>query len=127
MPFPLAPQKGLAPPDWEERELRRTYMQQLVKDLGSLERTLKLGGGQRRIERQRASGKMLARERLDALLDEGEELLELGLLVAHDAYDGSAPSAGVVTGIGRVGGRSVALMANDATVKAGSWFPETVA
>ncbi len=101
-------------------------MQELVKELDSLERALKLGGGQRRIERQRASGKMLARERVDALLDEGEELLELGLLVAHDAYDGSAPSAGVVTGIGRVGGRPVALMANDATVKAGSWFPETV-
>lgn len=126
MPFALAPQKGLGAPGREERELRRTFMQGLVSDLDSLEQALRLGGGRRRIERQRASGKMLARERVAALLDEGEELLELGLLVAHDAYGGSAPSAGVVTGIGRVGGRPIALMANDATVKAGSWFPETV-
>lgn len=126
MPFPLAPQQGLTPPDEEERKLRRAYMQALARELEGLERTLELGGGPHRIERQRASGKMLARERVAALLDDGEELLEIGLLVAHDAYDGIAPSAGVVTGIGRVGGRPVAVMANDATVKAGSWFPETV-
>ena len=87
---------------------------------------MRLGGGPARIARQRAAGKMLARERVAALLDDGEELLELGLLVAHDAHDGTAPAAGVVTGLGRVGGRPVAVMANDATVKAGSWFPETV-
>ena len=126
MPFPLAPQQGLTPPDEEERKLRRTYMQALARELEGLERTLELGGGPHRIERQRASGKMLARERVAALLDDGEEFLEIGLLVAHDAYDGIAPSAGAVTGIGRVGGRPVAVMANDATVKAGSWFPETV-
>ena len=126
MAFPLAPQEGLAPPGEKERQLRGAYMQGLVRELDGLERTLRLGGGPRNIERHRASGKMLARERVAALLDEGEELLELGLLVAHDVYDGIAPSAGVITGIGRVGGRPVAVMANDATVKAGSWFPETV-
>lgn len=102
-------------------------MQGLVREVEDLERTLRRGGGPRRIERQRAAGKMLARERVAALLDDGDELLEIGLLVAHDAHDGIAPGAGVVTGIGRVGGRPVAVMANDATVKAGSWFPETVA
>ena len=127
MAFSLAPQEGLAPPGEEERNLRRAYMQGLIRELDSLESALRLGGGPRNIERQRASGKMLARERVAALLDEGEELLEIGLLVAHDAYDGMAPSAGVITGIGRVGGRPIAVMANDATVKAGSWFPETVA
>ncbi len=101
-------------------------MQALVDKLQALEGALRRGGGPRRSEKQRAAGKLLARERIAALLDEGEELLELGLLVAHDLYDGAAPAAGVVTGIGRVGGRPVAVMANDATVKAGSWFPETV-
>ena len=127
MPPSLGSQQGLAPVSSEERKARRAYMQGLVDDLNALEGRLRLGGGPRRIARQRAAGKMLARERVAALLDEGEELLELGFLVAHDAYDGIAPAAGVVTGIGRVGGRLVAVMANDATVKAGSWFPETVA
>ena len=106
--------------------MRRAYMQGLVSKLAALEQRVRLGGGAERTARQRARGKMLARERVAALLDVGEELLEFGLLVAHDAHDGTAPAAGVVTGIGRVGGRPVAVMANDATVKAGSWFPETV-
>ncbi len=102
-------------------------MQGLVGELDRLEESLRLGGGARRIEKQRASGKMLARERIAALLDDGAEFVELGLLVSYDGYEGKAPAAGVVTGIGMVGGRPVAVMANDATVKAGSWFPETVA
>lgn len=101
-------------------------MQGLVGDLERLEHTLRLGGGPERLERLRGAGKLSARERVALLLDKHEELLEIGLLVAHDAYDGLAPAAGVITGIGRVGGRPVALMANDPTVKAGSWFPETV-
>ena len=126
MPFPLARQEGLRRPRAGERQARSDYMQGLVGELRALENRLMLGGGPKRIALQRAAGKMLARERIAALLDDGEELLELGLLVAHDAYNGIAPAAGVVTGIGRVGGRPVAVMANDATVKAGSWFPETV-
>ena len=109
MPFPLAPQGGLARPSADERALRRRYMQGLVREVETLERALRLGGGPERMERQRAAGKMPARERAAALLDEGEELLEIGLLVAHDAHDGIAPGAGVVTGIGRVGGRPVAV------------------
>ncbi len=101
-------------------------MRELLCELESLAETVRLGGGPRRIERQRAAGKMLARERIAALLDPGETFLEIGLLVAYDSHGGIAPGAGVVTGIGRVGGRPVAVMANDPTVKAGSWFPETV-
>ena len=126
MAFPLGPQSGLTGPDAEERGARRAYMHALIAELQELEDAIRLGGGPKRIERQRKAGKLLARERIAALLDEGEELLELGLLMAHDAHGGAAPAGGVVTGIGRVGGRQVAVMANDATVKAGSWFPETV-
>ena len=84
------------------------------------------GGGAERIARQHAQGKLTARERVDLLLDDGEPWLEIGLLVAYDLYDGAAPSAGVVTGVGRVSGREVVIVANDATVKAGSWWPETI-
>lgn len=127
MAFPLEPQEGLAAPSASERKSRRHFMSGMLRELAELQERLRQGGGPGRIERQRAAGKLLARERVAALLDDDEQLLELGLLVAHDSHGGEAPAAGVVTGIGRVGGRPVAVMANDATVKAGSWFPETVA
>ncbi len=76
--------------------------------------------------RQHAQGKLTARERVSLLRDPGSYFLEIGLLVAHDQYDGGAPAAGVVTGIGAVEGREVVIVANDATVKAGSWWPETI-
>jgi 3-methylcrotonyl-CoA carboxylase beta subunit len=98
----------------------------LTRELRELEERLRQGGGQDRIERQHRQGKLTARERIALLLDEGSELLEIGLLVAHDQYDGEAPGAGVVTGIGNVHGRPVVVIANDATVKAGSWWPETI-
>src|SRR5207253_375767 len=66
------------------------------------------------------------RERVAALLDKGGEWVEVGLLVAYDQYDGQAPAAGVITGLGRLAGRPVVVVANDATVKAGSWWPETI-
>ena len=127
MAFPLEPQEGLIAPSASERKSRRQFMSGIIRDLAEVEEGLRQGGGPARIERQRAAGKLLARERVAALLDDGERFLELGLLVAHDSHGGDAPAAGVVTGIGRVGGRPIAVMANDATVKAGSWFPETVA
>jgi 3-methylcrotonyl-CoA carboxylase beta subunit len=98
----------------------------LTHELRELERRLRQGGGPARIERQHRQGKLTARERCALLLDDGSELLEIGLLVAHDQYDGEAPGAGVVTGIGNVYGRPVVIVANDATVKAGSWWPETI-
>jgi acetyl-CoA carboxylase carboxyltransferase component len=84
------------------------------------------GGGDRAIERHRSRGKLLARERIDRLVDPGSAFLELNALAAWDVYDGQAPSAGVVTGIGVVEGRQCVIVANDATVKGGSYFPLTV-
>lgn len=101
-------------------------LQTLVDELEALRSTLRQGGGTRRIERQHAQGKLTARERIEGLLDPGEPMVEIGMLVAHDLYDGGAPAAGVVTVVGRVEGREVVVVANDATVKAGSWWPETI-
>ncbi|TVP59771.1 MAG: acyl-CoA carboxylase subunit beta [Gemmatimonadales bacterium] len=98
----------------------------LASELQELRDTLRKGGGDRRIERQHKQGKLTARERVTRLLDPDSSWVEVGLLVAHDRYDGQAPSAGVVTGVGRVEGREVVVVANDATVKAGSWWPETI-
>ncbi len=103
-----------------------TRLRELSAELRALEERLRLGGGPDKIERQHAQGKLTARERIDRLRDEGSRFLELGLLVAHDQYDGQAPGAGVVTGIGQVHGREVVVVANDATVKAGAWWPETI-
>lgn len=119
--------RGPQPLKPEDRRDRQRYMRGLLSELAALERRLREGGGPDRARRQHEAGKMLARERIAALVDDGSDFLELGLLVAHDAHGGIAPAAGVITGIGRVAGRPVALMANDSTVKAGSWFPETVA
>ncbi len=101
-------------------------MRELVEELRRLEAQLRLGGGPDKIERQHSQGKLTARERLDLLLDKDAHAQEIGLLVAYDEYNGTAPAAGVVTVVGRVGGREVVVVANDATVKAGSWWPETI-
>ena len=88
---------------------------------------LRLGGGEERMQRHRARGKMTARERVEALCDPGELFLEFGLWTAWGCYAeyGGAPAAGVVIGIGKIHGRDVVVVANDATVKAGAWFPLT--
>ena len=85
------------------------------------------GGGEKRIAKQHAKGKMTARERVDALIDEGSQFLEFGAFAGYDMYKeyGGCPAAGVVTGYGRVHGRLCVIVANDATVKAGAWFPIT--
>jgi len=101
-------------------------MRLLVEQLEALEAKLREGGGPARIEKQHKSGKLTARERIAALIDEGSTFLELGLLVAHDQYDGQAPAAAVVTGLCRIEGRPAVIVANDATVKAGAWWPETI-
>ena len=98
----------------------------LAAELRELETRLRQGGGPKRIDKQHADGKLTARERIALLIDPRTRFQEIGLLVAHDRYDGQAPAAGVVTGIGTVAGREVVIVANDATVKAGSWWPETI-
>src|SRR5688572_33469642 len=101
-------------------------LRQLTDELKELQARLRLGGGPDKIERQHQQGKLTARERIELLLDKGSYHQEIGLLVAYDQYDGGAPGAGVVTVVGRVNGREVVVVANDATVKAGSWWPETI-
>ncbi len=98
----------------------------LVRELHVLEERVRQGGGERRIARQHEQGKLTARERIALLLDAGATFQEIGLLVAYDRYEGQAPAAGVVTGVGMVQGREMVVVANDATVKAGSWWPETI-
>ena len=101
-------------------------LRQLTDELKQLENRLRLGGGPDKIERQHQQGKLTARERIALLLDKNSYHQEIGLLVAYDQYEGGAPGAGVVTVVGRVDGREVVVVANDATVKAGSWWPETI-
>lgn len=96
------------------------------RELLALRSQIRLGGGVERIQRQRDKGKLTARDRVQLLLDPDAYWVEIGLLVAHDRYEGKAPAAGVVTGIGQLHGRDVVVVANDATVKAGSWWPETI-
>ncbi len=99
----------------------------LMAEIAAQEDTIRLGGGLQAAEAQRAKGRLTVRERLKLLLDQGTELLELGLWAAHGMYPeyGGAPGAGVVTGLGRVSGRLCMIVANDATVKAGAFFPMT--
>jgi len=101
-------------------------LRQLSDQLLQLETRLRAGGGPDKIDRQHQQGKLTARERIELLLDKDSYAQEIGLLVAYDQYDGGAPAAGVVTVVGRVQGREVVVVANDATVKAGSWWPETI-
>ncbi len=114
------------PMDTQVATANREHLEKLVGGLRSLEDRLRLGGGPERIAREHSKGKLTARERIQLLFDEDSYFQEIGLLVAHDLYNGQAPAAGVVTGIGRIAGREAAVVANDATVKAGSWWPETV-
>jgi 3-methylcrotonyl-CoA carboxylase beta subunit len=105
----------------------REALRVLMAALKGEEDEIRLGGGAKAAEAQRAKGRLTVRERLKLLLDEGPEFLELGLWAAHGMYQeyGGAPAAGVVTGLGRVSGRLCMIIANDATVKAGAFFPMT--
>jgi acetyl-CoA carboxylase carboxyltransferase component len=103
-----------------------TRMRALVEQLQEALATVRVGGGREMVERHRSRGKLTARERIDRLLDPGTAFLELSPLAAWETYEGEAPAAGIVTGIGRVSGREVVIVANDATVKGGTYYPMTV-
>jgi acetyl-CoA carboxylase carboxyltransferase component len=105
---------------------RRERMQALIDELRERSAQVARGGGDKAVERHRSRGKLTARERVDRLLDPGSAFLELNTLAAWDLYDGQAPGAGIVTGVGVVEGQECVIVANDATVKGGSYFPLTV-
>jgi acetyl-CoA carboxylase carboxyltransferase component len=110
----------------EEFAGRHERMTALVVELRERTAAVARGGGEKSVERHRSRGKLTARERIDRLVDPDTAFLELNALAAYDLYDGQAPSAGIVTGIGVVEGRECVIVANDATVKGGSYFPLTV-
>jgi len=109
-----------------EFERRTERMRSLVSELRDRTALVSMGGSTTALERHRSRGKMTARERIDRLVDPGTAFLEIGALAAWGIYDGDAPAAGIVTGVGVVEGRRCALFANDATVKGGSYLPLTV-
>ena len=112
-----------ADPNFADNQAR---MQALVQELKARLAQVRAGGGPRQVELHRSRGKLLARERIDGLVDAGSPFLELSPLAAWQMYDGEEPSAGIVTGIGVVQGKEVMIIANDATVKGGAYYPITV-
>jgi 3-methylcrotonyl-CoA carboxylase beta subunit/propionyl-CoA carboxylase len=110
----------------DQFKTNHSRMTALVAEYRERLAAVRQGGGPKYLQRHREQGKLPARERIERLLDPGSPFLELSALAAWDMYDGDAPSAGVVTGIGRVSGREVLIVANDATVKGGTYYPITV-
>jgi acetyl-CoA carboxylase carboxyltransferase component len=110
-------------PDFQEN---REHNLALLAELRERLRVARAGGGEDAVKRHQERGKLLARDRVDLLVDPGSPFLELSPLAAWDMYDGDAPSAGIVTGIGTVAGRDCVVVANDATVKGGTYYPITV-
>jgi 3-methylcrotonyl-CoA carboxylase beta subunit/propionyl-CoA carboxylase len=110
----------------DRAQANAAYHRALAGELRQRLAAARQGGGERYQQRHRDQGKLFVRERIDKLLDPGSPFLELSPLAAWDLYDGEAPGAGLVTGIGRVSGRECLIVANDATVKGGSYYPLTV-
>lgn len=104
----------------------REAMQSCVSDLKSVSDKIKSGGNTRAKDKHKERGKLLARERIDELIDPGTPFLEFSQLAGYELYDDEVPAGGVITGIGRVSGREVVIVANDATVKGGTYYPITV-
>lgn len=109
-----------------EHQGNRAAMDAIMSDYRAQMAKTMLGGGEDAIQKHKSRGKLLARERIDGLLDDGAPFLEFSTLAANGMYDGGAPGAGVVTGVGRVHSRECLIVANDATVKGGTYFPMTV-
>ena len=110
----------------EAFQANSSHLRALVEDLRAKVAAAALGGGEKARARHTGRGKLLVRERVDRLLDPGAPFLEIGQLAAHELYDGEAPAAGLVAGVGRVQGVECVIVANDATVKGGTYFPLTV-
>ncbi|MGH7590330.1 MAG: acyl-CoA carboxylase subunit beta [Gemmatimonadales bacterium] len=117
---------GRRPPAGLNAVARPSRLRELTDEYQALALRLRKGGGPERAAKMHAKGQLTPRERVAGLLDPASPWFEMGLLVAYDRYDGQAPAAGVITGLGRIEGRECVVVANDATVKAGSWWPETI-
>src|SRR5947209_20397825 len=113
-------------PATEEFRANAAHHRGLAAELRQRLATIKQGGGPELVKRHTSRGKLFVRERVERLLDPGTAFLELSPLAAYDMYGGDAPAAGIVTGIGAVHGRNVMVVANDATVKGGTYYPMTV-
>ena len=112
----------------DEAYLKRVdYQKELLRKLSAEKEKIKLGGGQKAIEKQKEKGKLPARERINLLIDDPKEFYELSTFAAYDMYKeyGGAPCSGTIYGIGNISKRKCVIVANDATVKAGAWFPIT--
>lgn len=110
----------------EAHKANRAAMDAVMAEYRANLQTALAGGGPESVEKHKSRGKLLARDRIDALLDPGAAFLEFSTFAAYNMYKGAAPAAGVVTGIGRIHGRECVIVANDATVKGGTYFPITV-
>ena len=106
---------------------REDYQKELLRKLTSAKETVKEGGGKKSIEKHKAKGKLTARERVNLLVDDPKKFFELSTFAAYGMYEeyGGAPSSGTIYGIGKIHGLDCVIVANDATVKAGAWFPIT--
>jgi acetyl-CoA carboxylase carboxyltransferase component len=113
-------------PGSPEFEANRAQMEELVAELRERVAAVAVAGGAETVEKHRSRGKLLARERIEGLLDPDSAFLELNALAAWELYEGEAPAAGIVTGIGVIDGRQCVVVANDATVKGGTYYPLTV-
>ena len=113
-------------PDSKQFKANAKHHRALALELRGRLELVRGGGGEDARQRHAGRGKLFVRERIDRLLDAGSPFLELSPLAAWELYEGDAPGAGIVTGIGRVSGREVMIVANDATVKGGSYYPLTV-
>jgi acetyl-CoA carboxylase carboxyltransferase component len=111
-----------------EQSLRKEdYQKNLIRKITATKETVKLGGGKQAISKQHEKGKLTARERIEQLIDNGTHFFELNTLAAYGMYEeyGGAPSSGTIYGVGKINGKNFVIVANDATVKAGAWFPIT--
>ena len=113
-------------PTSDDFKSNEAAMTAVIRDLRAVTAAARLGGPEASRDRHVARGKLLVRDRIDTLLDPGSPFLELSPLAAHNMYDGEISAAGIVTGIGRIEGRECMIVANDATVKGGTYFPLTV-
>ena len=113
-------------PNAEDSKANLSSMQAVVDDLNDTLEGIKSGGGEWSCKRHTDRGKLLARDRIKELLDPGAPFLEFSQFAGYELYDDNVPAGGVITGIGRVSGREVVIVANDATVKGGTYYPITV-